>query len=160
MRMSHQVSAFIAAVSAVLLMIAAVLLGEFIWALALSLAAVGFWMMTRRWQRIAPVPFPYTLRWFLQILPRPIQSPTRLAQILQPRNGEHVLEVGPGIGTHALHSHPHSVRTACLTCWTCSERCSGPSCAERALRASPISRRVKATRRTFPMPIKNSTALI
>ena len=100
--MKRQTWAFLAAVGSVLLMIAAIVRLEITWALLWSLAAVGFWITTRRWQRISPVPFPYTFRWFLQILPRPGQSPTRLAQILQPRNGEHVLEIGPGIGTHAL----------------------------------------------------------
>ena len=100
--MNRQTWAFLAAVGSVLLMIAAIVRLEITWALLWSLATVGFWITTRRLQRISPVPFPYTFRWFLQILPRPAQSPTRLAQILQPRNGEHVLEVGPGIGTHAL----------------------------------------------------------
>ena len=100
--MSRQAWAFLAAVASVLVMAATALRGEFTWALLSSLAAVGCWMTTRRWQRISPVPFPYTFRWFLQILPRPAQSPTRLAQILQPRTGEHLLEIGPGIGTHAL----------------------------------------------------------
>ena len=100
--MSRQALAFLAAVVSALLTIAAAVLGEFRWILVWSLAAVGFWLITRRWQRISPVPFPYTFRWFLQILPRPAHSPARLAQILQPRNGEHLLEIGPGIGTHAL----------------------------------------------------------
>ena len=100
--MSRQAWAFLAAVGSVLLMIATALRGELTWSLLSSLAAVGFWMITRRWQRLSPVPFPYAFRWFLQIYPRPAQSPTRLAQILQPRNGEHLLEIGPGIGVHAL----------------------------------------------------------
>ena len=99
--MSRQAWAFLAAVGSVLLTIAAVLRGEFTWALLVLLAAVGFWMTTRRLQRISPVPFPYAFWWFLLILPRPLQSPTRLEQILQPRSGEHLLEIGPGIGTHA-----------------------------------------------------------
>lgn len=99
--MSRQGWVFLAAVGAVLLMIVALLRGEVTWALVFSVAAVEFWMTTRRWQRISPVPFPYSFRWFLNF-PRPAQSPTRLAQILQPRTGEHVLEIGPGVGTHAL----------------------------------------------------------
>jgi hypothetical protein len=39
-------------------MIVALLRGEVTWALVFSVTAVGFWMITRRWQRIAPVPFP------------------------------------------------------------------------------------------------------
>ncbi len=99
--MTRQAWAFLAAVSSVLLAITTALRGEFTWALVWSLATVGFWMTTRRWQRISPVPFPYAFQWFLH-LPRPTQSPTRLAQILQPRNGEQLLEIGPGLGRHAL----------------------------------------------------------
>ena len=99
--MSRQSWAFLAAVGSVALLIGALFNGAFTWALVFSVTAVGFWMITRRWQRISPVPFPYTFGWFLK-LPRPAQSPRRLAQILQPRTGEHVLEIGPGIGTHAL----------------------------------------------------------
>lgn len=100
--MSRQAWAFLAAVASVLVMAATVLRGKFTWALLSSLAAVGCWMTTRRWQRISPVPFPYSFRWLLQVLPRPAQSPTQVAEILRPRRGEHLLEIGPGIGIHAL----------------------------------------------------------
>ena len=99
--MSRQGWVFLAAVGSVLLMIVALLLSEVTWALVFFVAGGGFWMTTRRLQRISPVPFPYTFGWFLKI-PRPAQSPRRLAEILAPRTGEHILEVGPGIGTHAL----------------------------------------------------------
>ena len=82
-------------------MIVSVLRGELAGALLWSLATVGFWATTRRWNRMSPIPFPYSFRWFLRLL-GPIHSPTRLAHILQPRSGEHLLEIGPGIGTHAL----------------------------------------------------------
>lgn len=100
--MNRQVWAFLAAVGSVPFVVTTALRGEFTWALLWSLAAVAFWMIARRWQHISPTPFPYALRWFLHILPRPAQSPTRLAHILQPHSGEHLLEIGPGIGTHAL----------------------------------------------------------
>lgn len=99
MNMSRQAWAFLAAIGSVLLAMAAILIRESTWALLWSLAAVVSWMTVRRWQRISPVPFPYAFRWLLQMLPRPTQS---LAQILQPRNGEHLLEIGPGVGTDAL----------------------------------------------------------
>ena len=102
MKMSRQAWTFLASAGSALLTIATTVRGEFSWALLWSIAAVGLWMTTRRWQRISPVPFPYAFRWFLQILPRPAHSPARLAGLLQPRHGEHLLEIGPGIGTHSL----------------------------------------------------------
>jgi ubiquinone/menaquinone biosynthesis C-methylase UbiE len=44
---------------------------------------------------------PYFMRWVLR-LPRGPHSPRELEPVLQPRSGEHILEVGPGIGVHAL----------------------------------------------------------
>ena len=97
----RQAWAFSASIGSLLLMIAATIEREFAWSILWSFAAVGFWMLTRRWNRISPIPFPYALRWLLHL--RPLNhSPRRLAQILQPRRGERLLEIGPGIGTHAL----------------------------------------------------------
>lgn len=100
--MSRQILAFLATLASVLLTAATAVRGQFAWALCWSLGAVGFWTATRRWQRISPMPFPYAFRWLLHVVPRPAQSPARLVQILQPRKGEHLLEIGPGVGTHAL----------------------------------------------------------
>jgi ubiquinone/menaquinone biosynthesis C-methylase UbiE len=55
----------------------------------------------RVWSRRDPGPMPYVLRWVLR-LPRGPQSPRNLKRILQPRSGERILEIGPGIGTHEL----------------------------------------------------------
>jgi ubiquinone/menaquinone biosynthesis C-methylase UbiE len=44
---------------------------------------------------------PYFMWWVL-LLPRGPHAPKRLTHVLQPRSGEHILEVGPGIGVHAL----------------------------------------------------------
>jgi ubiquinone/menaquinone biosynthesis C-methylase UbiE len=41
------------------------------------------------------------MRWVL-FLPRTFQTPDRLKAILRPRPGERLLEVGPGVGIHAL----------------------------------------------------------
>jgi ubiquinone/menaquinone biosynthesis C-methylase UbiE len=35
-------------------------------------------------------------------LPRGPHSPRRLNELLRPRPGEHILEIGPGVGVHAL----------------------------------------------------------
>jgi ubiquinone/menaquinone biosynthesis C-methylase UbiE len=44
---------------------------------------------------------PYFMRWVL-LVPRGSHSPARLRQILQPKSGERILEIGPGLGVHAL----------------------------------------------------------
>jgi len=43
---------------------------------------------------------PHLLRWTL-LVPRGNHSPEHLQRILQPRSGERILEIGPGIGIHA-----------------------------------------------------------
>jgi ubiquinone/menaquinone biosynthesis C-methylase UbiE len=48
---------------------------------------------------------PYFMRWVLH-LPRGPQSPRGLRRILQPRSGERILEIGSGIGVHALSVAP------------------------------------------------------
>lgn len=69
-------------------------------ALACAAAATtaAFW-----WQDTAP--FPYSQRWLLD-LPLPFLTRTRLDAVLRPREGERVLEVGPGTGLQALHVAP------------------------------------------------------
>ncbi|HEV2975019.1 MAG TPA: class I SAM-dependent methyltransferase [Solirubrobacteraceae bacterium] len=52
----------------------------------------------RRWSRGDPTPLPYSLRWELAI-PRPA-GPLRRA--LAARAGERILEIGPGLGQHAV----------------------------------------------------------
>jgi ubiquinone/menaquinone biosynthesis C-methylase UbiE len=54
--------------------------------------------VARRWSRDAPTPLPYLLRWELAI-PRPT-GPLRRA--LAAREGERILEIGPGLGQHAV----------------------------------------------------------
>lgn len=104
--MNRQVWTFAGALGSLLLTVAEALRGQFLWALIWLFAATGLWMLTRRLQRLAPIPFPYAFRFLLQVLPRPGHSPRQLAQILQPRPGEHVLEIGPGIGMQAIPLAP------------------------------------------------------
>jgi ubiquinone/menaquinone biosynthesis C-methylase UbiE len=52
------------------------------------------------WLRTHPEPFPYSQRALL--LPLPYHSPERLEEILEPRPGERMLEIGPGTGDHAI----------------------------------------------------------
>jgi SAM-dependent methyltransferase len=63
----------------------------------LALAAAGE-AAGRRWSRGDPRPLPYALRWQLAI-PRPAGS---LMRALAPRTGERILEIGPGLGQHAV----------------------------------------------------------
>lgn len=46
---------------------------------------------------------PYTIRWLLYLSPH---APGYLRKILRPQSGEHVLEIGPGVGHHALAVAP------------------------------------------------------
>lgn len=53
------------------------------------------------WQRASPQACPYALRWILRV-PRPGLSAERLAQLLEPRARERLLELGPGDGDFTL----------------------------------------------------------
>lgn len=75
--------------------------GELLWALACVLFALGVDTASRAWSRKSPVPMPYFMRWAL-LVPRGPHSPKQLKEVLQPRSGERILEIGPGIGVHAL----------------------------------------------------------
>jgi protein-L-isoaspartate O-methyltransferase len=70
------------------------LLGVVLGAVA-ALAAFALW-----WRR-NPSACPYGLRFFVE-LPHPFITRGRLREILAPRPGERVLEVGPGAGYYAL----------------------------------------------------------
>jgi ubiquinone/menaquinone biosynthesis C-methylase UbiE len=54
------------------------------------------------WWRKNPSACPYEQRFWVEI-PHPLITRTRLREILAPRPGERVLEVGPGTGYYALH---------------------------------------------------------
>jgi SAM-dependent methyltransferase len=71
------------------------------WAGASGLLALGAHVAGRRWSRQSPVAMPYVMRWIL-LVPRGPHSPTRVQRLLQPHSGERILEVGPGVGVHAL----------------------------------------------------------
>src|SRR5256885_12185853 len=53
------------------------------------------------WWRRNPSPIPYWQRLFVE-LPHPGITRSRLIEILEPRPGEHLLEVGPGTGYYSL----------------------------------------------------------
>ena len=71
--------------------------GALAWLVATAVAGV----VTRYASIRHPGPMPHLLRWTLRV-PRGNQSPAHLARILEPQRGERILEVGPGIGIHAM----------------------------------------------------------
>ncbi len=75
--------------------------GELLWAAVCAVVAFSADMVGRVWSHKSPVPMPYFMRWAL-LVPRGPHSPKHLNQILQPRSGERILEIGPGVGIHAL----------------------------------------------------------
>jgi len=93
--------AFFAAVIAAALAIAALLEGALISSLAGIAVTVAAAWVSHTLSHKYPGPMPHHLRWGL-LFPRGFHSPRRLRRILQPRSGERILELGPGIGAHAL----------------------------------------------------------
>jgi len=75
--------------------------GELLWALLCAVYALGADAAGRAWSRKSPIPMPYFMRWVL-LVPRGPHSPRHIKSILQPRSGERILEIGPGVGVHAL----------------------------------------------------------
>jgi SAM-dependent methyltransferase len=75
--------------------------GALLWAAVGAVFALGADVAGRVWSRRSPVPMPYFMRWIL-LLPRGPHSPKNLERVLQPRSGERILEIGPGVGVHAL----------------------------------------------------------
>lgn len=71
------------------------------WAAASALLALAADVAGRIWSRQSPVAMPYFMRWIL-LVPRGPHSPARVQRLLQPRSGERILEIGPGVGIHAI----------------------------------------------------------
>ncbi len=75
--------------------------GNAAWALVWGMVGIVSGVLTRYWSVTRPGPMPHLLRWTL-LVPRGNHSPAHLSRILEPRNGERILEIGPGIGIHSL----------------------------------------------------------
>jgi len=91
-----------------------ILRGELVWALGFGSVLALAALLSRALSLKNPGPFPYSLRWVL-LLPRVTDdSPEHLRQLLEPRSGEHVLEIGPGIGMHALRIAPYLLPSGTL----------------------------------------------
>jgi len=99
--MGRQVLAFHISICAGILSVAAIISANLAWGAAWAILAVSTWIAVRVWSHQHPIPMPYFMRWGL-LLPRGPNSAPHLKKILQPRPGERILEVGPGIGVHAL----------------------------------------------------------
>jgi SAM-dependent methyltransferase len=63
--------------------------------------AAALAVLTRYWSLKYPGPMPHLLRWTL-LVPRGNHSPDHLRRILEPRPGERILEIGPGVGVHSV----------------------------------------------------------
>jgi len=97
---AHDWSGF-AALGAGIYALVAFARGDSAWALASIAIALVAGVLTRWWSTRRPAPMPHLLRWTL-LVPRGNQSPHHLARVLEPRAGERILEIGPGIGIHAI----------------------------------------------------------
>ncbi len=92
---------FFSGIAAWVLAVVLAFRGELVWAAVCVVFALGADTAGRLWSRKSPVPMPYFMRWVL-LVPRGPHSPKHLERILQPRSGERILEIGPGVGVHAL----------------------------------------------------------
>lgn len=84
--------------TALLAALASLLRGRPRRAFGFIVTAVAGDMLARRWSRGEPTPLPYSLRWELAI-PRPTGP---LKRALAAQTGERILELGPGLGQHAV----------------------------------------------------------
>ncbi len=93
--------AFFVAIFAVVEAVQALFRWDPLWLVGWSLLTAFSAALARRWSRLYPGPMPYALRWII-LLPHPFHSPGRLRSVLAPQPGERLLELGPGVGYHAL----------------------------------------------------------
>jgi SAM-dependent methyltransferase len=100
-RMPLQMWAFLGSMAAGACALTFAFLGELRWAASWLVVAIGAGVAARVWSHRSPAPMPHWIRWAL-FLPRTFQSADRLKAILQPRPGERLLEIGPGVGIHAV----------------------------------------------------------
>lgn len=97
---SHDWTGF-AALGAFILAILVMARGSFGWAAACLAAGLALAVLTRHWSRKYRAPMPHLLRWTL-LVPRGNHSPPHLLELLEPRPGERLLEIGPGVGVHSV----------------------------------------------------------
>lgn len=90
-----------AALGAAIASAIALAFGSVAWAGVLAIITAGLGVLTRYWSLKYRGPMPHLLRWTL-LVPRGNQSPEHLKRILEPRAGERLVEIGPGVGLHSL----------------------------------------------------------
>lgn len=95
--------ASLAAIIAAVFFVSSVFLGQLLLASITGLIVVSSVIATRSWSSKYPGPMPYAMRWVLFLVPH---APRYLKRMLQPVAGERVLEIGPGLGHHALAIAP------------------------------------------------------
>src|SRR5262245_40836107 len=96
-----RVLVFASGITAWVLAVVLAFRGELGWAVVCVVVALGADTAGRLWSRRSPIPMPYFMRWVL-LLPRGPHAPRHLKRILEPDHGERILEIGPGVGVHAL----------------------------------------------------------
>jgi SAM-dependent methyltransferase len=96
----HDWSGFVA-LGAIVWSMVELVRGNFASALVCGAMGIGTGILTRYWSVTRPGPMPHLLRWTL-LVPRGNQTADHLKRILEPQSGERILEIGPGIGIHAL----------------------------------------------------------
>lgn len=84
-----------------LVAVVAIVAGNVALAVVAGLTSAAFAVAARVASQRHPTPMPYALRWVLY-LPRWPLSAARLRRILEPRAGERLLEIGPGVGIYAV----------------------------------------------------------
>ena len=100
-RMPPQMWAFLASAAAVVGAFLCLIAGASRLAAVFVVIAVVGGVAARVWSRKSPAPMPHWMRWVL-FLPRTYQTADRLIAVLQLQPGQRVLEIGPGVGVHAL----------------------------------------------------------
>ena len=92
-----------AAAVATVVFVSALLGGQAALAGGAGIAGLSSVVAARVWSRKYPGPMASVLRWVLLLFPHATRS---LEKILSPRCGERILEIGPGVGNHALRIAP------------------------------------------------------
>jgi SAM-dependent methyltransferase len=93
--------AFFVEIGAGVMALTSLLGGHVVWALMWAVVAIAAGVAARRWSLTHRGPMPHSISWTL-FLPRGAHSPRNLQRVLQARPGEHMLEIGPGVGIHSL----------------------------------------------------------
>src|SRR5262245_10431308 len=130
--------------------------GQGTWAIAFIAMATALAVLTRYWSLTYRGPMPHLLRWTL-LVPRGNQSPDHLARILLPRAGEHMLEVGPGVGLYSLPIAATLAPGGTLDVFDIQQAMLDDVMRRHGRRVLPTSHRNKAMRRRCRIPIRPLT---